>query len=252
MIPIFRKTRKKMADDNKPLKYLRYAIGEIVLVVIGILIALSINNWNQDYINKKAEKYYLNQMIIDLSSDSLFLSNVSLDFKKRLPVIQNLLKELYKENNKESFNHAITQYANIVLQPLHFVSNNSTYNEMESGAKLGIINNKELRKKIVALYNHLEITKNIFQTNYEFMQPVDSELIYGKGLAKYQKYQNELFSSYISDDELYKLKDFNFELESNLANWNWTIVDMQPVVESQLAELREVIAQINEHLKKNI
>jgi hypothetical protein len=47
MLPFFRKIRKKMADDNKPLKYFRYAIGEIVLVVIGILIALSINNQNQ-------------------------------------------------------------------------------------------------------------------------------------------------------------------------------------------------------------
>jgi hypothetical protein len=46
MIPFFRKIRKKMADDNRPIKYLRYAIGEIVLVVIGILIALQINNYN--------------------------------------------------------------------------------------------------------------------------------------------------------------------------------------------------------------
>ena len=47
MIPFFRKIRKTLADDNKPIKYFRYAIGEIVLVVIGILIALSINNWNE-------------------------------------------------------------------------------------------------------------------------------------------------------------------------------------------------------------
>ena len=47
MIGFFRKIRKQLADDNKPLKYMRYAIGEIVLVVIGILIALSINNWNE-------------------------------------------------------------------------------------------------------------------------------------------------------------------------------------------------------------
>ena len=50
MIPFFRKIRKKLADDNKPIKYLRYAIGEIVLVMIGILLALQVNNWNQNKI----------------------------------------------------------------------------------------------------------------------------------------------------------------------------------------------------------
>lgn len=47
MINFYRKIRKKMADDNKPLKYARYAIGEIVLVMIGILLALQVNNWNE-------------------------------------------------------------------------------------------------------------------------------------------------------------------------------------------------------------
>jgi len=42
-----------MADDNRPLKYMRYAIGEIVLVVIGILIALQINNWNEERKDKE-------------------------------------------------------------------------------------------------------------------------------------------------------------------------------------------------------
>ena len=46
MILFFRRIRKKLADDNRPIKYLRYAIGEIVLVVIGVLIALQINNSN--------------------------------------------------------------------------------------------------------------------------------------------------------------------------------------------------------------
>ena len=53
MINFFRKIRKKMADDNKPLKYMRYAVGEIILVVIGILIALQINTWNENRIQTK-------------------------------------------------------------------------------------------------------------------------------------------------------------------------------------------------------
>jgi len=48
MINFFRRIRKQFADDNKPLKYMRYAIGEILLVVIGILIALQTNNWNEE------------------------------------------------------------------------------------------------------------------------------------------------------------------------------------------------------------
>ena len=71
MIPIFKKIRKKMAEDNRPLKYIRYAIGEIVLVVIGILIALSINNWNENLKNKKLETSYLKRIIKDLDNDLL-------------------------------------------------------------------------------------------------------------------------------------------------------------------------------------
>ena len=61
MITVFRKIRNlpagkagKMADDNRPVKYMRYAIGEILLVVIGILIALQVNNWNEERIVKSS------------------------------------------------------------------------------------------------------------------------------------------------------------------------------------------------------
>ena len=56
MTPFFRRLRKQLVNNNKPIQYLRYAIGEIVLVVIGILIALSINNWNQERHQKIKER----------------------------------------------------------------------------------------------------------------------------------------------------------------------------------------------------
>ena len=73
MINFFRRIRRKLADDNKPLKYARYAIGEIVLVVIGILIALSINNWNNERKDREKEKYFLSSIktSIDLSQNEL-------------------------------------------------------------------------------------------------------------------------------------------------------------------------------------
>ena len=70
MIKIFRQIRLDLMEKNKSGKYFKYAIGEIILVVIGILIALQINNWNE---NRKAE----------LKEDSLF-SNLVFDFESRL------------------------------------------------------------------------------------------------------------------------------------------------------------------------
>jgi len=55
MIPFFRKIRKKYAENNQFIKYSRYAIGEIILVVLGILIALQINNWKEERKLKKLE-----------------------------------------------------------------------------------------------------------------------------------------------------------------------------------------------------
>ncbi len=62
MIQFFRHIRKRLLSENKFSKYLLYAIGEIVLVVIGILIALQINNWNENQKDRQAE----NQALINL------------------------------------------------------------------------------------------------------------------------------------------------------------------------------------------
>ena len=58
MIKFFRHIRKKLLSENKFSKYLLYAIGEIILVVIGILIALQINYWNDERKNRAYEQYY--------------------------------------------------------------------------------------------------------------------------------------------------------------------------------------------------
>ncbi len=78
MINFFRKTRKKMADDNRPLKYMRYAIGEIALVVIGILIAIQINNWNTYNKETKELLNHLKNIQNNLRGDLISLEEVSI------------------------------------------------------------------------------------------------------------------------------------------------------------------------------
>ena len=69
MIKFFRKIRFDLMEKNKTGKYFKYAIGEIVLVVIGILIALQINNWNENRILFKKEQHYLNEIKANLEVD---------------------------------------------------------------------------------------------------------------------------------------------------------------------------------------
>jgi len=75
MIKFFRHIRQSLINENKLGKYLKYAIGEILLVVIGILIALSINNWNESKKNIAYESLLLDKMIEQTLADSLLLSN---------------------------------------------------------------------------------------------------------------------------------------------------------------------------------
>src|SRR5210317_2353909 len=67
MIKFFRRIRQQLITDNKLSKYIIYALGEIILVVIGILIALQINNSNEDRKQRKQELHYLKNLKTDLN-----------------------------------------------------------------------------------------------------------------------------------------------------------------------------------------
>jgi hypothetical protein len=74
MIKLFRNIRKNLLNEGKTTKYFKYAIGEIVLVVIGILIALQINIWNEDRKDKAIVKNVLKNIRYDLVADTLAYS----------------------------------------------------------------------------------------------------------------------------------------------------------------------------------
>jgi hypothetical protein len=88
MINFFRKTRKKLADDNMFFKYARYAIGEIVLVVVGILIALQLNNWNEE--RKRSSQEH--SILLSLKSDFE-------DSKERLLFTMKAQSEVVRKSN---------------------------------------------------------------------------------------------------------------------------------------------------------
>ena len=115
MIKFFRKIRYDLMEKNKTGKYLKYAIGEIILVVIGILIALGINNWNEDRKNIQAEKVVLNNTYENLASDSIQFDYYKSQYKQ----IERLHIELYEIGLKDEIKDSISE-PNLIRRTLHF------------------------------------------------------------------------------------------------------------------------------------
>ena len=155
MINFFRRIRNlpagkagKMADDNRPLKYMRYAIGEIVLVVIGILIALQINNWNENRKSKKREK----SLLIELKANLLTnINNLNSDIErqeKSARILHLLLDHL--DHQKPYIDSLDYYFAEADLAP-DVVLTSSAFETLKSTG-LDLIKKDSLRKEILNLF----------------------------------------------------------------------------------------------------
>ena len=171
MIKFFRKIRQKMLTENKFSKYLLYAIGEIVLVVIGILIALSINNWNEKKKDKSKELKYLTNISQEIKEDSITLDRSF--FKNMDRKIRSLeLAKKYITNNYVIID--TIQFINDVgiggiNSRASFLGTSRTYNELISTGNLSLVSNDEIRNKIVDYYDSKEFTEeylNNIRTEY--------------------------------------------------------------------------------------
>ena len=144
MIKFFRKIRQKLLIENKVGKYLLYAIGEIVLVVIGILIALSINNWNESRIQQKKEIVNLLELKKGLEG---YLNNElipGITYYNRAEEALNKLDGFYR-NTETISSDSLTKYFRIYLNnEWNFVFNTSAFENLKSTG-IDIISNDSLR-----------------------------------------------------------------------------------------------------------
>ena len=107
MINFFRKIRYDLMEKNKTGKYLKYAIGEIILVVIGILIALSINNWNEYRKDRIVEKEVLQIMIESLQMNIQKMQS-HIDSNAYCDKSSNII--LYAIDNKLTYNDSLNKH----------------------------------------------------------------------------------------------------------------------------------------------
>ena len=150
MINFFRKIRKKQANDNKPLKYFRYAIGEIVLVVIGILIALSINSWNEQRKSNLQEKALLQELQKNLQSNLEILDGYITLHKERQYQLSSIINHF---DQKKAYTDTIGKYLRNARKAEYLSLTTSAFESLKS-VGFNLIHDENLRMKIIGLFNY--------------------------------------------------------------------------------------------------
>jgi len=139
-----------MIKENRTSKYLLYAVGEIVLVVIGILIALSINNWNQENDNKIKERSALEGIKTSLNGDlNLYEDIYQKRFDRKKRGIDFLIQASY-QSLKVPHDTLMGYFRNMGTD-IYFRLDNGPYDALKS-AGFELIRNKKLRIEIINTY----------------------------------------------------------------------------------------------------
>ena len=170
MIKFFRKNRQKILTENKFEKYLTYAIGEIVLVVIGILIALQLNNWNENRKEDRELKGYLHKISQNVSND---IRQINYLKTLRDTVNAKATRSGQALMKRDFYNVSTILQGSIVVFEFYFIPDKSGFEALKNSPFLGKINNTKVDSLLTRYYSlverthHSELSYNNFIENME-------------------------------------------------------------------------------------
>ncbi len=149
MTKFFKKIRQQLAAENNVAKYMRYAIGEILLVVIGILIALQVNNWNQERIGLQTEKKLLSELIENLTVNEKRLNQSVEDEYLTAKSIEYVV---YTLENKSVYNDTMDYHFGRADYSSDIVLASTAFETIKSKG-FDIISQDDLRESIINLFD---------------------------------------------------------------------------------------------------
>ncbi len=160
MIKFFRGIRQNLLAEGNTAKYLKYAIGEIGLVVLGILIALQINNWNQQRLLNNEMKASFNRLLSDLNDDLnhfQMMDSVNTQYSAAARTMEGLLV-------KTTAIADVAEMQNLTIGTFNLDYNRGTYESMLTTGLLYKSDYEELNKAITAYYRDLDDVSDIFDS----------------------------------------------------------------------------------------
>ena len=221
MIKFFRKIRYNLMSENKTGKYLKYAIGEIILVMVGILLALQVNNWNTNRINSIKENNYLVNLKRDLNNQ---LKIIDRNLRGETHIFNSLTKA--SNNYKKYKKFRAVKEDLVLITPINdrytFTITSPTYTELLSTGNLDLITNKTLKDLMVRYYEDLELTSQVIQKNNDYKDNVISskslsiiEIIGGSDLEKLYDGLDSSFNNYETPNHLMNIIETNISKPEN-------------------------------------
>jgi hypothetical protein len=229
MFKFFRKIRKNLINENKTSKYLKYAFGEIILVVLGILIALQINNWNEDRKDRILEKEYLTRLQEDIRFDISYINYYVLDrYKRKVESIEKG-KAYYQDNyvvkDTMQFLNDIGYGGVFGYAVLNLTQN--TYNELLSTGNLRKIENDALRTHIVNYYENTIAVTNASKSYVSgYIKFTNSFSAFNKKNPDYiSEFDQKLLLKNIKTEEFYRLANLELTLAHRVSKFAEDIIN---------------------------
>ena len=240
MLTFLRRIRKGLLEGGATSKYLLYAIGEIALVVIGILIALQINNWNEWRKDRDLEQNYLIELREDIISDSIEIQFVRSRIEQHTKSAELLLDLI--DNQRINFDTSGLKKSLVNAGFLYFFhANLSTYNELVNSGKLNILSSKRLKELLDKYANWLvqltareegsketvwsEYTK-YYQLNYAKDGRMVGEFRSTHASSSMNQYSID-WNTMKKDYEFWRL--LTYVIETAKAQMSWAITSMENV-----------------------
>jgi hypothetical protein len=174
MIKFFRKIRQKLLSENKFSKYFLYAIGEIILVVIGILIALAINTKKEDRETKVKELSYLSGIKSDLNLNLIELKSL-IKTREKSVKSSKIILDFFK--HKKDFLPDEFNYHSLNVQIWYpFKKNDNSYQELINSGNFSIISNDSIKNLLLNMqlsYKQISAIEAHMQYDFEnYMYPI--------------------------------------------------------------------------------
>jgi hypothetical protein len=251
MIKLFRHIRQKLLSENKFRKYLLYAIGEIILVVLGILIALQINNWNEAKKSKAQETLYLNRLLSENKQDIIAFNNNIKELQKGMESVENFSKALKKETTNDStlIKSANDYFKYGSIYPI-FYSSSSTFDDLSSTGNLKVISNTGLRDSIVQHYaNHKFVTERI-KIAISWALPLDAPFTHENDIMKFEPNTAFLFPDQPKGLQAKELREKRITYISNAAAHYWINMDAIIHLEGLIDKTNNLITKLENELNK--